>query len=133
MKKKILFLLAGSAALSCSIYAASPAIESHASVSDEIIAQQRANLETNTAGKGFGPQAPRDIDAVAGSNTVVYNMAPAHTEMNLCNIHFHKNAEHKGGEFTTYAGNGDGQGSDTGYKYSGTLSRAESAPLDNEV
>lgn len=24
--------------------------------------------------------------------------------MNLCNIHFHKNAEHKGGEFTVYAG-----------------------------
>lgn len=45
--------------------------------------------------------------------------------MNLCNIHFHKNAEHKGGEFTKYAGNGDGNGFQSGYKYSGKLSAFE--------
>lgn len=45
--------------------------------------------------------------------------------MNLCNIHFHKNAEHKGGEFTKYAGNGDGHGFQSGYEYSGHLSASE--------
>lgn len=53
--------------------------------------------------------------------------------MNLCNIHFHKNAEHKGGEFTKYAGNGDGHGYQSGFKYSGTLSKTELSPLDHEV
>ncbi len=53
--------------------------------------------------------------------------------MNLCNIHFHKNAEHKGGEFTTYAGNGDGHGYQSGYRYSGHLSEAELAPVDHEI
>lgn len=53
--------------------------------------------------------------------------------MNLCNIHFHSNAEHKGGEFTTFAGPGDGHGFQTGYKYSGKLSSAESAPLTSPV
>ena len=45
--------------------------------------------------------------------------------MNLCNIQFHKNAENKGGEFNTYAGNGDGHGYLSGYKYSGHLSKKE--------
>jgi hypothetical protein len=49
--------------------------------------------------------------------------------MNLCNIHFHKNAEHAGGEFTQYAGDGDGQGFKSGYVYTGTLSAAERAPV----
>ena len=47
------------------------------------------------------------------------------TEMNLCNIHFHKNAEHKGGEFAKYAGNGDGHGFQSGFVYSGKLSSQE--------
>lgn len=105
----------------------------HGAASNEVIAHQRANLETNTAGKGFGPQSPRDIDSVTGSNTVSFGTAPANTEMNLCNIHFHKNAEHKGGEFTKYAGNGDGNGFNTGFKYSGSISKAEMAPFDHEV
>ncbi|RVU86657.1 hypothetical protein EOL70_00135 [Leucothrix sargassi] len=102
-------------------------------VADEVIAAQRANLAKNTEGKGFGPQSPRDLDAVEGANAVVFNAAPAHTEMNLCNIHFHKNAEHKGGEFTKYAGNGDGHGYQSGFKYSGELSEAELKPLGYEA
>ncbi|MDX8382892.1 MAG: delta-class carbonic anhydrase, partial [Ghiorsea sp.] len=65
-------------------------------VANEVIAEQRAELAHNTDGKGFGPQSPRDIDAVAGNNKRTFSQAPASTEMNLCNIHFHKNAEHKG-------------------------------------
>jgi len=53
--------------------------------------------------------------------------------MNLCNIHFHKNAEHKGGEFTTYAGNGDGHGYQSGYKYNGALKVQELLKTENEI
>jgi len=53
--------------------------------------------------------------------------------MNLCNIHFHKNAEHKGKDFSVYAGNGNGHGYLSGYKYSGQLSAAELAPIKHEV
>jgi len=89
---------------------------SHEAVSDKVIAEQRAELAKNTKGKGFGPQAPRDIDSATGSNDIVFSQAPAYTEMNLCNIHFHKNAEHKGGQFTEYAGNGNGEGYQSGFK-----------------
>lgn len=105
----------------------------HHAVSDDVIAQQRDNLKTNTANQGFGPQAPRDIDSMDGSNPVSFGVAPPYTAMNLCNIHFHKNAEHKGGEFVTYAGNGDGHGYQSGYQYSGTLTKAESTPLAHKV
>jgi len=104
-----------------------------AMVSDEAIAQQKTNLAQNTQGQGFGPQSPRDIDSSIGLNPVVFSEAPAHRMMNLCNIHFHKNAEHSGGEFTTYAGNGDGQGQRTGYIYSGTLTAQERAPVRQAI
>lgn len=133
MNTKMLFVLVAVIVAPFSVLAKDTHPVTHVAVSDEVIAQQRANLEKNTAGKGFGPQAPRDIDSAAGSNTVLFSTAPARTEMNLCNIHFHKNAEHKGGEFTKYAGNGDGQGYHSGFKYSGVLSKAEMAPLDHEV
>ncbi|NOX75636.1 MAG: hypothetical protein GXP17_03265, partial [Gammaproteobacteria bacterium] len=96
--------------------------------SDHVVAEQRAALAKNTDGKGFGPQSPRDIDSTAGNNSRMFNAAPAHTAMNLCNIHFHKNAEHKGGEFTKHAGNGNGHGYQSGYQYSGELSAAELKP-----
>ena len=102
-------------------------------VSNKVIDQQRQNLAINTDGKGFGPQSPRDIDSVAGSNTIAFNTAPAYTQMNLCNIHFHKNAEHKGGEFTKYAGNGDGLGHQTGFLYAGNLTHKELTPVDGKV
>ena len=105
----------------------------HGQVSDRVIAEQRHMLAKNTEGKGFGPQSPRDIDSVDGRNPVVFNAAPAYPKMNLCNIHFHKNAEHKGGEFTKYAGNGDGHGYLSGYQYSGHLTKAELASIGHEV
>ena len=80
------------------------------SVADDVIAAQRAKLAESTDGKGFGPQSPRDLSSVAGNNSRAFSAAPSYKEMNLCNIHFHENAEHKGGEFTKYAGNGDGKG-----------------------
>jgi len=60
--------------------------------------------------KGFGPQTPRDIDSLSGNNDRIFSIAPSSKDMNLCNIHFHKNAEHKAKAFSIYAGN------DSGYK-----------------
>ena len=98
-----------------------------------VIAAQNAALESNTEGKGFGPQSPRDLGVKKGSNKRAFNTAPPFTQMNLCNIHFHKNAEHKGGQFTAHAGHGDGHGYGTGYKYAGQLSAAEAKPLDADM
>tara|TARA_Y100001956_G_C4128468_1_gene191866 strand:+ start:149 stop:988 length:840 start_codon:yes stop_codon:yes gene_type:complete len=102
-------------------------------VSDKVIADQRANLAKNTEGKGFGPQSPRDIDTLEGENNIAFNAAPSHKEMNLCNIHFHKNAEHKGGEFTKYAGNGNGKGFETGFVYNGELSNKELKAVKSQI
>jgi hypothetical protein len=105
----------------------------HGPVADAVIAAQNAALAKHSDGKGFGPQSPRDIDSDVGSNQRVFGAAPAYTEMNLCNIHFHKNAEHKGGEFAKYAGNGDGKGFQTGYRYSGVLTAEELAPVSEKL
>jgi len=106
----------------------------HVVVADKVIAGQRKALAKNTKGKGFGPQSPRDIDAVAGKNKRIFSAAPASTEMSLCNIHFHKNAEHKAKDFAIHAGNGNGEGYQSGYKYdTAKLSAAELAPSKHKV
>lgn len=77
---------------------------------------------------GYGPQTPRDIDKHSGDNSRVFTPAPAATAMNLCNIHFHNNAEHKAKAFSIYAGEGE-HGHGGGYQClsSKTLSKAELA------
>ena len=102
-------------------------------VSDDVVAEQRKALAAATDGVGYGPQSPRDIDSTAGTNKRAFEAAPAYTEMNLCNIHFHESAEHKGGDFTKYVGNGDGAGHKTGFAYSGELTAAELAPIGGEI
>ena len=124
MKKKYFNIILVSALMT--INTISNAASSDA-VDDDVIAAQRAALAAATKGKGYGPQSPRDIDSLKGKNARKFGTAPSSTKMNLCNIHFHKNAEHKGGEFTKYAGNGDGHGYQSGYKYSGKLSKKESS------
>jgi len=57
--------------------------------------------------EGFGPQTPRNIDSKAGENKRVFSVAPPYSEMNLCNIHFHINAEHKAADFSIYDGEGE--------------------------
>ncbi len=133
MTANTFLVLAVAAAMSLDVVAKDTHSRSHAPASDQVIAQQRHNLAQNTDGKGFGPQSPRDIDSPNGSNGIVFSAAPEYSQMNLCNIHFHKNAEHKGGEFTKYAGNGDGHGNLSGYQYSGQLTNAELAPVDHEI
>lgn len=124
MNKKFFLLAAIPLALSLSIEA-----KVSSAVSDEVIAAQRAALAKNTANKGFGPQSPRNIDFIAGKNPIIFGQAPASNNMNLCNIHFHKNAEHAGGQFSKYAGNGDGKGYQSGYVYTGKLTKKESKPV----
>jgi len=56
---------------------------------------------------GFGPQTPRDIDNKTGENKRIFSKAPSYENLNLCNIHFHVNAEHKAKDFSIDAGDGD--------------------------
>ena len=127
MRKTEMKLLASVAAICVALPAFA---ETGETVGDDVIAAQRAALAANTDGAGFGPQAPRDIDSEGGANTLIYSEAPDREELNLCNIHFHEGAEHRGGEFTTYLGNGDGNGWNTGYGYDGELTEEELAPID---
>ncbi len=80
--------------------------------------------------QGFGPQTPRDIDSVSGNNNSIFSIAPSHTDMNLCNIHFHENAEHKAKDFSIIAGDGS-----SGYQcnISKTLSTSELKPTKEKI
>jgi hypothetical protein len=113
--------------------ASTTAHASHEAVADEVIKAQNDSLSAGTDGKGFGPQSPRDIAFTKGRNVRSFAAAPTFRAMNLCNIHFHANAEHRGGEFKKYAGNGDGKGYQSGFMYSGKLSAAEKTPLEHAV
>lgn len=133
MKKNKIMMFAAAALLPLCASADSSHKGAHKDVSDKVIAKQRSALAKSTKGQGFGPQSPRDIDSLVGKNNRAFSEAPAFKEMNLCNIHFHKNAEHKGGEFTKYAGNGDGHGYQSGFEYSGHLSKSEMKPVGKTI
>ena len=117
----------------CALSAAATITFAGGNVGDDVIEAQRAALAANTDGVGFGPQSPRDLDSMEGTNARSFEAAPPFTEMNLCNIHFHEGAEHRGGNFTTYIGNGDGKGYGTGFAYDGELTEAELAPIDAKI
>ena len=87
--------------------------------------ERRAALETLST--DAGPQSPRDIDQRAGNNRQIFSAAPPRQQMNLCNIHLHEGAEHRGGDFTTLIGVGDEAGFGTGFRYDGTLTAEELA------
>jgi len=53
---------------------------------------------------GYGPQTPRDITSTAGDNPQSWPLAPPARALNLCNLHTHTNAEHKGPGFAVFAG-----------------------------
>ena len=57
-----------------------------------------------------GPQTPRDITSTYGENQVRFPVAPPANEMNLCNIHTHTNAEHKGPGFNVFVSDKDDGG-----------------------
>lgn len=74
----------------------------------------------------YGPQTPRDISSKAGTNPRSFALAGPSTSMNLCNIHFHAQAEHKGPGFSVSAG----KGPHGGFKCNagGKLTKAELTP-----
>jgi len=82
---------------------------------------------------GFGPQTPRDIDSRHGENKIAFSLSPNYKDMNLCNIHFHVNAEHKAKDFSIHA-QGE-HGAEGGYQcnMSKHLSAAELAPTAEAV
>ena len=82
---------------------------------------------------GLGPQTPRDISNVRGINNAGYAMAESASELNLCNIHTHTNAEHKGPGFSVEVTN-SAYGEDyNGYACNGAddLTEAELADYDD--
>jgi hypothetical protein len=81
--------------------------------------------------EGYGPQTPRDIDNTAGENKRLFSLAPGYDDMNLCNIHFHVNAEHKAKDFSIYAGEGE-HGHGGGFQCNDTrnLTKKELTPVD---
>lgn len=68
-----------------------------------------------------GPQTPRDISSTYGTNAVRFPVAPPANEMNLCNIHTHTNAEHKGPGFNLFVSDND----DGGYACNATHTLTE--------
>lgn len=83
---------------------------------------------------GYAGQTPRDIDSKTGLNPVKFQLAPPASEMNLCNIHFHKGAEHKAKAFSIYSGNGkNGYGSGYQCGISKSLSSAELRVPEREI
>ena len=71
----------------------------------------------------FGPQAPRDIADAKGANPLKFSLALPAAQLNLCNIHFHAHAEHKGPGFARLAVSDAGE--HDGFRCNGT--RAMSA------
>jgi hypothetical protein len=115
------------------VLSVAPVLAFTGSVPDSVINAQNADLIKAAIEGGYGPQTPRDISNPKGTNKIVFGPSPSRSQMNLCNIHFHAAAEHKGGEFTKFAGNGDGKGSGTGFMYSGRLTPAELQPITEPV
>ena len=94
------FILIAILSMGCATESAPPAEETSEPTAQTPVAET-AGLCTDA-----GPQTPRDISSPAGSNPVQFAMAPASTAMNLCNIHTHTNAEHKGPGFSVFVGDG---------------------------
>lgn len=90
--------------------------------------------ESSEVCQGYAGQTPRDIDSKVGTNPVKFDLAPPASELNLCNIHFHANAEHKAEAFSMYAGDGkDGFGSGYQCGISASLTEAELAAPEGEI
>lgn len=137
----IIVLLAPLAFLSASC--ASPYVAVTVELAEDSAERQHIALNTSATSfledsaqvcEGFGPQTPRDIDAKAGENTMAFAKAPRSSELNLCNIHFHNNAEHKAKDFSIYAGEGD-HGHGGGYQcgISKSLTEAELKAPKGEI
>ncbi len=81
-------------------HAAAPAAHAPAAAHTNASAQTLPPAPEGGLCTGFGPQTPRDIASRIGLNQQLFPVAPPSQEMNLCNIHTHTNAEHKGPGFS---------------------------------
>lgn len=118
--------------LTCALLAAPAAADQHGHDHDDPHHDGLAHDHDVAAGcQGFGPQTPRDIDSKAGTNPRDFSMAPSSKALNLCNIHYHVNAEHRAAAFSIPAGDGvDGIGGGFRCGISESLSAAERAAYD---
>lgn len=66
--------------------------------------------ETSNLCVGFGPQTPRDITFRGGKNMASFPLADDVKNLNLCNVHTHTNAEHKGPGFSVFVNDTDNGG-----------------------
>lgn len=99
--------------------------EAHDDHAGETPEEHAAHAKTGDLCLTSGPQTPRDISKTGGLNTVSFPTAPPAGEMNLCNIHTHTNAEHKGPGFSVFVDDTDHGG--YACNDSDTLSEAELA------
>ena len=102
MRKLSIALSAAALVLAACSSETTEAPEAVKEVVKETVEASKANLCTD-----MGPQTPRDISNVSGKNLLEFAMAPESTQMNLCNIHTHTNAEHKGPGFSVFVNNSD--------------------------
>lgn len=119
--------IAASAALMLSACATDKELAPGEGVEPEVVGDiDLAPVEEAAICQGFGPQTPRDISQVIGTNPILFDLAPPASELNLCNIHTHTNAEHKAPGFSIHAG----PAPDGGYQCNETpdLTAAELAP-----
>ncbi len=72
--------------------------------SAEVADKNSESATSDAVCTGFGPQTPRDISNTEGLNNVMFELAPEVGNLNLCNIHTHTNAEHKGPGFSVHVG-----------------------------
>lgn len=93
---------------------------------DEHHAAASKHVEEGPLCIGSGPQTPRDISNIDGKNTADFAMAPDYKKLNLCNIHTHTNAEHKGPGFNVFVNDSD----HGGYACNETSSLSEAELVD---
>ncbi len=113
--------------LSISIALLSGGLGAHGAAGSDASASPATESASTELCVGMGPQTPRDIGGTSGLNREAFPMAPPASEMNLCNIHTHTNAEHKGPGFSIFVSNAD----DGGFACNETpdIGEAELAPV----
>ena len=94
--------------------------------SEEVVETLAETLSEDGYCVNMGPQTPRDIASVMGTNADAFPMAMQADDLNLCNIHTHTNAEHRGPGFNIAT---EGLGDYGGFQCNGTpdLTEAELA------
>lgn len=104
------FIIAASALVLAACSGASHDAEDHSHDTADAAHSAVDKTASTDLCEGFGPQTPRDIANGFGKNAVNFTLAPPAPELNLCNIHTHTNAEHKGPGFNVFVNDTDNGG-----------------------